>query len=316
MNARIVPAYEDERVKLFAGDAALVLDEIPDDSVQLIVTSPPYNIGKSYERENPMSLDEYVEWLRPIASKLCDKLTSTGSICWQVGNFVSDGEVYPLDYLFYDLFKSQGLKLRNSIVWTFNFGLHASKRFSGRYETLLWFTKTDEYKFNLDSVRVRQLYPGKRHSKSKGAEKAGRPSGNPKGKNPADFWVFDGAQAFLSDAIWEMPNVKANHPEKTHHPCQFPHELAQRCVLALTAEDDLVLDPFAGAGTSAIAAINVGRRAMAIDKDPHFVELTRERIQRLYEGTLALRPSGISTRRPDLRESVARVPDEWIEAAE
>ena len=130
-----------------------------------------------------MSLDEYLEWLEPIVKKLCSKIRPGGSVCWQVGNFVKDGEVFPLDYFFYKMFIDQGLKLRNRIIWQFNFGLHASKRLSGRYETLLWFTKSDNYTFNLDPIRIPQLYPGKRHSKRKG-ERAGQISGNPLGKNP------------------------------------------------------------------------------------------------------------------------------------
>lgn len=112
-------------------------------------------------------------------------LKSTGSICWQVGNYVEQGEVFPLDIFYYSLFKKQGLYLRNRIIWHFEHGLHASKRFSGRYETLLWFTKSKEYTFNLDSVRVPSKYPGKRHYKG---EKKGQPSSNPRGKNPSDVW--------------------------------------------------------------------------------------------------------------------------------
>lgn len=88
-------------------------------------------------------------------------------------------------YFDYQIFKKQRLKLRNRIVWHFGHGLHASKRFSGRYETILWFSKTDNYIFNLDSVRVPAKYPGKRHFKG---PKKGQPSGNPLGKNPSDIW--------------------------------------------------------------------------------------------------------------------------------
>ena len=126
-------------------------------------------------------------------------------------------------------FKGFGLKLRNRIIWRFNHGLHCKKRFSGRYETILWFTKNDEYVFNLDPVRVPSKYPGKRHFKG---PKRGQLSGNPLGKNPSDIW--DVVQQDWEDEVWDIPNVKANHPEKTEHPCQFPVELVQRCVLALT----------------------------------------------------------------------------------
>ena len=261
-------------LKLIRGDVQRGLDHVADGTIQLVLTSPPYNIGKVYERDHGMSLDEYLDWLGPIIEVLCKKVQGSGSICWQVGSFVRDSQLFPLDYYFYNLFFKQGFKLRNRIIWRFNFGLHASKRVSGRYETLLWFTKTNNYTFNLDPIRVPQLYPGKRHSSKKGVDRSGRPSGNPLGKNPSDFWSFSPREGFLEDPVWDIPNVKAGHPEQTIHPCQFPHELAERCVLAFTNPGDTVLDPFVGAGTSAVAAVKAGRKSICIDKDPKYIKLT------------------------------------------
>lgn len=294
--------------EVIEGDAFEILDRVADGSCKLIVTSPPYNIGKEYERDERLSLLEYVRWLNKIIGKLCDKVTPDGHICWQSGNFVEDGEVFPLDTFFYRMFKRRGFKLRNRIIWHFNFGLHAQTRFSGRYETLLWFTKSDDYTFNLDSVREPQLYPGKRHSSKKG-EKAGQPSGNPKGKNPSDFWTIKPDEELLERGIWDFPNVKANHPEKTIHPCQFPSELVERCVLALTNKGDVVLDPFIGSGTTGIAALKYERRVIGIDRDPKFVELARQRITNRANGKT--RPMGLPVRRPQPGEAVATVPKEW-----
>jgi adenine-specific DNA-methyltransferase len=298
------------RWEIHEGDALRELDRVLDGSCKLVVTSPPYNIGKEYERDKRLTLQEYLEWISPILEKTCAKLSDGGHLCWQTGNFIDDGEVFPLDIYFYPLIKKAGLKLRNRIVWHFNFGLNATSRFSGRYETLLWFTKGDDYTFNLDPVRVRQLYPGKRHSASKG-ERAGRLSGNPKGKNPSDVWEFDPAKALDLCPIWEVPNVKANHPEKTSHPCQFPSELVERCVLAFTNEDDLVLDPFIGSGTTAIAAMQHNRRAIGIDRDVRYVELARHRLELLVHGELRTRPLGKPVRRPVPSQAVAMLPDEW-----
>jgi DNA modification methylase len=294
--------------EIIEGDALTELDGVEDGSCKLIVTSPPYNIGKEYERDLRLSLREYVRWLDKIADKLCQKVTDDGHICWQSGNFVEAGEVFPLDTFFYRMFKRRGLKLRNRIIWHFNFGLHAQTRFSGRYETLLWFTKSDNYTFNLDPVREPQLYPGKRHSSKKGA-KAGQPSGNPKGKNPSDFWVFDPKSAFEEHPVWDFPNVKANHPEKTIHPCQFPSELVERCVLALTNEGDRVLDPFIGSGTAAIAALKYDRRVIGIDRDSRYVQLARQRIA--DRANLKTRPIGLAVRSPQPGEAVATIPKEW-----
>jgi adenine-specific DNA-methyltransferase len=200
-------------------------------------------------------------------------LSPKGSICWQVGNYVDKGAIIPLDTVLYPIFSNLGLRMRNRIIWHFEHGLHCSRRFSGRYETIIWFTKTDHYVFNLDPVRVPQKYPGKKHFKG---PKAGQYSGNPLGKNPGDLWV--------------IPNVKSNHVEKTEHPCQFPVELIERLVLSLTNEGDWVLDPFLGTGTSVIAAVRHGRRGAGAEILPKYIELARQRIQQEIEGSLRTRP--------------------------
>jgi adenine-specific DNA-methyltransferase len=170
-------------IVLHPGDTGEFVSTIPDRSVALIVTSPPYNLGKDYESRT--SIEEYLETRSQVITQLHRILQDDGSVCWQVGNFVENGEVHPLDIFYYSIFKRLGLHLRNRIVWRFGHGLHASKRFSGRYETILWFTKSDQYIFNLDTVRVPSKYPGKRHFKG---PNRGKPSGNPLGKNPSDVW--------------------------------------------------------------------------------------------------------------------------------
>lgn len=298
------------QITLLNNDVIDALDLLPDDFFSLIVTSPPYNIGKEYEKDQKRTIAEYTEWLSNVIDKLVPKLKDNGSLCWQIGNYVEDNEVFPLDYYFYDIFKKKGLKLRNRIIWHFNFGLHAQKRFSGRYETLLWFTKSEGYKFNLDPVRIPQLYPGKRHSKKKG-EKAGKPSGNPNGKNPSDYWEFSAEELFKSAGKWEIPNVKSNHPEKTIHPCQFPVELVERCVLAFTEQGDHILDPFIGTGTSVIAGIKHDRNVTGIDKDSNYIQIANDRIEDFFAGTLKIRPIGKSVVKPNSKDKVASVPDEW-----
>ena len=291
-------------IVLFNGDTNDLIDTIPDNFVKLIITSPPYNLGKSYETQ--VSIKQYLKEQEETISKLYRVLRSDGSICWQVGNYVDKGEVYPLDIFYYQMFKDLGLKLRNRIVWHFGHGLHASKRFSGRYETILWFTKGDTYTFNLDAVRVPSKYPGKRHYK--GPNK-GKLSGNPKGKNPSDVWELLAQE--WEDSFWEIPNVKSNHPEKTIHPCQFPVELVERCVLALTNEDDWVFDPYAGVGSSPIAAIKHSRRAIGSEKEKEYLDIAQERLKLFFNGMLRLRPLGKPVHKPSGREKVSQVPKEW-----
>ena len=135
----------------------------------------------------------------------------------------------------------------------------------------------------LDPIRVPAKYPGKRHFKG---PNIGKLSGNPKGKNPSD--------------VWEFPNVKNNHIEKTIHPCQFPVELVERLVLSMTDENDVVFDPYMGVGSSVIAALMHNRNACGCDITSEYVEIARERVRKLYAGTLKTRPMGEPVYDPSL----------------
>ena len=260
-------------VVLYLGDTLDLLKQIPDKTAGLVVTSPPYNIGKPYEKK--LNLQEYIEQQEKVIKESIRITKDDGSICWQIGNYVENGSIIPLDILLYPIFDRFGLKLRNRIVWHFGHGLHAQKRFSGRYEVILWFTKSENYIFNLDAVRVPQKYPSKKYFKG---PKKGELSCHPLGKNPTD--------------VWEIPNVKSNHPEKTIHPCQFPVELIERLVLALTNPGDWVIDPFIGVGSTAIAAILHGRRAAGADIIEEYIKIAKQRIELLLKGKLKLRPMG------------------------
>ncbi len=263
----------DERsdLVLYPGDCLKLLETIPDKKIKLIITSPPYNIGKEYEKKT--SLGQYIEFQKKVIKQCARILDENGSIVWQVGNFVDKGEVVPLDIVLYPIFASLGLKLRNRVVWQFGHGLHASKRFSGRYEVALWFTKSPNYTFNLDNVRVPQKYPQKKYFKG---PKKGEYSGNPLGKNPGD--------------VWDIPNVKANHIEKTIHPAQFPVELIERFVLALTNEGDWTFDPFMGSGTTQIASVLHQRRSAGAEILMKYFDVAMERVRMAEEGKLQIRP--------------------------
>ncbi|MEK4360845.1 site-specific DNA-methyltransferase [Paenibacillus sp. FSL M7-1455] len=236
---------------------------IPNGSVDLVVTSPPYNIGKEYEKKQP--LEAYVYWMMQIIDECVRLISDNGSIVFQVGNYVNDGAVYPLDCILFPEFAKRGLIPRNRIVWTFGHGLHCTKRFSGRYETALWFTKTDDYVFNLDAVRVPQKYPNKKHYKG---DRKGELSGNPLGKNPSD--------------VWEISNVKHNHPEKTDHPCQFPLDFANRIILSLSNEGGVVLDPFMGSGTTAVGAVAHQRKFIGFETEPKYIEIANKRLDSIF----------------------------------
>jgi len=279
-NIKITKHYrESSDASLYLGDCRDLLRQIPDSSAQLVVTSPPYNIGKEYESR--LNLDEYVEQQAEIIKESYRVMSDEGSLCWQVGNYVNKGEIIPLDILLYPVFRDLGLKMRNRIVWHFEHGLHCTRRFSGRYEVIAWFTKTDDYIFDLDPVRVPQKYPGKKHFKG---PRAGEYSCNPLGKNPSDFW--------------SIPNVKHNHVEKTIHPCQFPVELVERLVLSMTESGGLVVDPFMGVGSAGVAAVRHGRRMAGAEIVESYHEIARNRLREVWNGELRTRPMGKEVYRP------------------
>lgn len=253
---------------LYHGDCIKLMEKIPDNFFSLILTSPPYNLGKEYERK--VDLAEYEKWHEIVITECHRILKKEGSICWQVGNYVDKGEIYPLDVRLYPIFKRLGMTLRNRVVWFFRHGLHAKKRFSGRYETLLWFTKSNDYTFNLEDIRVPQLYPRKKFYKG---PKKGEISAHPKGKNPSDVW-----EDIQSD-VWDISNVHNGMPEKTVHPCQFPEALAERVVKALTNKGEWVFDPFLGSGTTAVVALRLSRKVIGAELKKEYVNIAWRRIK-------------------------------------
>lgn len=289
-SVRIARKYSpDADVVLYHGDCLDLLRTMPDEIAELVVTSPPYNIGKEYEKR--LNIETYISQQAEVIKECIRILHPRGSICWQVGNYVHRGAIVPLDVLLYPIFDKAGLRMRNRIIWHFEHGLHCTRRFSGRYETIIWFTKSDDYIFNLDPVRVPQKYPGKKHFKG---PKAGQYSCHPLGKNPGDVWV--------------VPNVKHNHVEKTIHPCQFPVELIERLVLSMTSEGGLVFDPFMGVGTTAVAAILHGRKAAGSEIVREYIDIAEERIKMASQGLLKIRPMNKPIYEPPANSSITRWP--------
>ena len=177
-SAQITRLQRDAAAQIACQNNLEFMRELPDGAMSLIVTSPPYNIGKSYETRRPH--DKYIEDQASCIAEAARLLAPKGSICWQVGNYVDNGEVFPLDIILYPQFKNHGLQLRNRIVWTVGHGLHCQKRFSGRHETILWFTKSEDYTFNLDPVRIPSKYPNKKYFKGPKKRRAIGPSSREK----------------------------------------------------------------------------------------------------------------------------------------
>lgn len=309
---RVYKNYREcNKVTLHNGDCIDLLCRLPNESVDLVVTSPPYCIGKSYEDPHDDIQTFRAQHIR-IFDELYRVIKPGGSICWQVGYHVSEKCVIPLDCIVYEIFTMQSqtrqypLILRNRIIWTFGHGLNSTKRFSGRHETIMWFTKGDQTVFNLDDVRVPQKYPGKRSYRG---PNQGKLSGNPLGKNPSDVWAFPNTD------VWDIPNVKAKHVEKTEHPCQYPVAIPQRLIKALTVPGALVLDPYMGSGTTGVAALVEGRRFAGAELIKEYYDISIERLKDAANGTAKIRADKPAVE-PNPNSAVAKLPEEFRQIRE
>ncbi len=145
---------------IFEGDSLEFLKGLPDESVDTVVSSPPYNLGKEYEARK--ALTEYLNEQRDVLCECARVLKQSGSIFWQVGAFSHNGALIPLDIRFFPILENLDLIPINRIIWVRQHGLHARRKFSCRHETILWFAKSNHHKFNHDSIRVPQKYQNKK----------------------------------------------------------------------------------------------------------------------------------------------------------
>jgi adenine-specific DNA-methyltransferase len=294
----VLASSQARALSVYQGDCRKLLAAMGADTIDLTVSSPPYCIGKAYESESTTTAD-FIKTQKEILPEIVRVTKPGGSICWQTGYHVTNGSAFPLDFAIYDILKDlPGILLRNRIIWSFGHGLNSTTRFSGRHEVVLWFTKGEDYAFNLDSVRVPQKYPGKRHYKG---DKKGELSGNPLGKNPGD--------------VWEMPNVNANHIEKTDHPCQFPVALAQRFIRALCPKNGIVFDPFMGSASTGVAAEIEKRRFLGAEVFPDYMSVAYARLKNAKLGKVRVRDLDKPIYIPDPNSAVAKRPNHFISEA-
>ncbi|MCM2438350.1 site-specific DNA-methyltransferase [Agrobacterium vitis] len=254
------PAYEDDDILLYNGDCFDLMRRIPSESIPLTVTSPPYNIGKSYE--NNRSVEDYIKWTADWVCLVHDITTQSGSFWLNVGYMPIQGKAkaMPLPYLIWDKIP---FFLIQEVVWNYGAGVAGRLFLSPRNEKLLWYVKDSEkYVFNLDDIRDTNVkYPNQK--------KNGKLRCNPNGKNPSD--------------VWQIPKVTSganrSSKERTAHPAQFPLALVSRAILASSNPGDLVLDPFAGSGSTLEAAAILGRKAIGFEIDSSYVEMASNRLK-------------------------------------
>lgn len=232
--------------KTAKADVLDYLDSLPSGCANMVLTSIPYNLGKSYGSSpcaDSLAYVYYVGWMMQVISD-CARILKPGAVMFLEAGSTRDetGSLIPLDVVLFDAMKKSGLEFQSRIAWTVPHGLTPKRRLSERYETALVFSKGPIATFNPTPGRTPQKQPGKRAFK--GPNK-GKLSGHPLGAFPSN--------------VWPIPNIGANHPEKTGHPAQFPVELARRAIQIYTNVGDLVIDPFSGSGTTHVAARETGR---------------------------------------------------------
>lgn len=250
------------------GDCVKILKKMPHQSVNTIVTSPPYNLDKKYGKyKDNGSFEEWEKLIDQVAKAAFNVLTDNGSFLLNVSPVPEKKtkEIIPLDALAYFIFKKNGYALRNSIVWHFNNMQNCTNRLSGRWESILWFVKDiNHYQFNLDDIRIPYITQNDK-----------RLDGT--GRNPTDTWNFD----LPESDFWyfdRVNNMTKNKLGLTEHPCIFPIPMIERIIKMTTQRGESVLDPFLGSGTTLVAAQNTGRIGLGIELDERYEPIIQKRV--------------------------------------
>lgn len=243
--------------KILHGDTLKILKKLPSNSVNLIITSPSYMLGKEYDSEK--DFEKYKKFHAEVIEECHRVLTEDGALYWNVAQKPFEGEIIPLGAVFWQILKEKKFFLKNWIIWHFEGGINTKKRLSGRYENILWTVKDKEnFVFNLDDIRI----PSKWHMDKRC---------NPNGKNPTDFWTE-------VDYVWDINRVVNVSKEKTPHPTQFPEKMIRRIIKASSNKNDIVMDIFSGSGTVMKVANDEKRKWIGIDKEKKYCKIALDRL--------------------------------------
>ncbi len=258
------PYFQSCNCLIYNLDCLEAMTILPDQSINLTVTSPPYNIGKEYE--NLLPLDDYINWCKKWITEVYRLTLYDGSFWLNLGylSIKNRAKAIPISYLLWDKIP---FYLIQEIVWNYGAGVAGSKFFSPRNEKFLWYVKNPEaYTFNLDDIRDPNVkYPNQK--------KNGKIKVNPLGKNPTD--------------VWEFPKVTSGQnrssKERTPHPAQFPSAVIQRIITASSHENEIVLDPFLGSGTTAMVALDLNRLVIGFEIRQDYCDIAANRIETFLE---------------------------------
>jgi adenine-specific DNA-methyltransferase len=262
------PYFSGDNFLLYHGDCVDYMRQLPDSLFNLVVTSPPYNIGKEYEHK--LSIEDYLAWCNVWLDAVYRITSHNGAFWLNLGYFPvpERAKALPISYLLWDKIP---FFIVQEIVWSYGAGVAGRKFFSPRNEKFLWCVKDEwDYVFNLDDVRD----PNVKYPKQK---KNGKIKVNPIGKNPGDVWYFKKVTSGQDRAS----------KERTTHPAQFPEEVIERIIKACSNEGDLIFDPFLGSGTTAAVALRLNRRVVGFEIRKDYCDIAKERIEKtLYTHSL------------------------------
>lgn len=232
---------------------------IPPQSVDLLFLDPPYNLSKQFHVNNfsKTTEEKYTKWFRSWFELLLPLLKDTASVyaCCDWETSVSIYQVIK-DYLV----------IRNRITWEREKGRGAKTNYKNAHEDIWFATKSDNYTFNIDAVKLKRkvIAPYRENGKPKDWEESD--NGNYRLTHPSNFWND------ISIPFWSMP-------ENTDHPTQKPEKLVAKLILASTNENDIVLDPFLGSGTTAAVARKLNRRFYGIELVDEYIMLALKRLE-------------------------------------
>ncbi len=234
-------------VNVINGDCLDILPQLDAGCADLIFCDPPFNIGYDYDVYHDRRVkEEYLEWTDAWLGAVRRVLKPTGALFVAIGDEYAAEMKVRLDGL--------GLTMRNWIVWHYTFGPHQSRKFGRDHAHILYYVADPaRFSFNADAVRVESE-----------RQRLGDRRANPAGRVPGD--------------VWRIPRLPGNAKERTGHPCQMPEAILERIVKVASNSGDLILDPFAGSGTTLAVAGRLGRRAVGIELSSDYCRLIRDRV--------------------------------------